>query len=128
MSIKIDDISNEIAKALTSYTEDVGKAIEEEIVSTSKKVLAEVRDKAPRRTGKYAKGFKMKKDDSKSSVNRIIYNKDKPGLVHLMELGYAKRGGQGRVEGRPHLSPAYDNHVPAMEKRIENIIKKGGKK
>jgi len=45
--------------------------------------------------------------------------------VHLLEFGHAKKNG-GRVAARPHLRPAYDRHVPEMEKRIKKIIKNGG--
>lgn len=58
---------------------------------------------------------------------RVIYNKDKPWLVHLLELGHGKRNG-GRVDARPHMRPAYDKLEPTMLNNIEKIIKEGGKK
>src|SRR5690625_2607841 len=125
--ISPEELGVEIAKIISEYTEEVGKAIEEEIDDTTKKVKDEIVLKSPKLTGKYAKGWKIKKDNGKGKANRIIYNKDKPGLVHLLELGHVKRGGKGRVVGRPHLRPAYDKHVPVMEKRIEDIIRRGGK-
>ena len=105
----------------------MAEAIEEEIDNTAEKILKEIQATAPKRTGKYAKGFKIKKDNSKGKTSRIIYNRAKPGLVHLLELGHAKRGRKGRVAGRPHLRPAYDKYAARMERNIENIIKKGGK-
>lgn len=124
--IKPDELGMEISRIISEYTEDVKMAIDEEVDETAKEVLKELRATSPKLTGKYSKGFTIKKDDTRGSTGRIIYNKTKPGLVHLLELGHAKRGGKGRVRAIPHLRPAYDKHVPAMEKRIEDIIKNGG--
>lgn len=124
--ISPDELGAEIAKIISEYTEDVSQAIENEIDSTAKEVRKEVRAMAPRNRPEYYKGFSIRTDRSRGQVSKIIYNKTYPGLVHLLELGHAKRGGKGRVDERPHLRPAYDKHVPAMEKRIEDIIKNGG--
>ena len=125
-SISPENLAIELTKLLEEYTEEVSIAIEEEIDKTAKLVLDEVKRTAPKKTGDYRKGFKIKKEDYKGQVTRIIYQSKKPGLAHLLELGHAKRGG-GRVSERPHMRPAYDKYVPSMEKNIENIIKKGGK-
>lgn len=125
--IKPDELGIELSKIISEYTEEVRAAIDEEVDTTAKKVLDEIKATSPKKTGKYRKGFKIKKNDAKGSTGRIIYNKDRPGLVHLLELGHAKKGGKGRVSAQPHLRPAYDKYVPRMEKNIENIIMKGGK-
>lgn len=125
-TISPDNLTVELSKLLQDYTQEVTEAIEEEIDKTAKLVLDEVKRTAPKKTGAYAKGFKIKKDDYKGSVTRVIYQSKKPGLAHLLELGHVKRGG-GRVSERPHMRPAYDKYVPTMEKNIEEIIKKGGK-
>lgn len=124
--IKLEELGTELSKIVEEYTEEVSKAIEKEVDSTAKKMRSEVKTTAPKKTGKYAEGFSVKKDDSLGVTSRIIYNRTKPGLVHLLELGHSMRGG-GRVSARPHLRPTYDKLVPQMEKNIENIIKKGGK-
>lgn len=125
--VKPEELGLEIANIISEYTEEVAKGIDKEIGDTAKKVKDEIQKSGAwkDRTGKYRKGFAIKKEDRKGETVRIIYNKNKPGLVHLLELGHAKRGG-GRVAARPHMQPAYDKHVPQMERNIENIIKNGG--
>lgn len=125
--INPEELGLEIANAIADYTEDVVVAIEEEIDDTAEKVKDEIQSSAAwkDRTGEYRKGWAIKKENRKGETVRIIYNKNKPSLVHLLEFGHAKRGG-GRVAARPHLQPAYDKYVPQMEKNIESIIKKGG--
>mgnify|MGYP001260787694 CR=1 FL=1 len=124
--IKPEEMGVEISKLIGEYTKEVSESIEKEIDSTAKDMLREIRATAPKKTGKYAKGFAIKKDNLGGNATRIIYNKRKPGLVHLLELGHSKVGG-GRVSARPHLRPAYDKFEPQMTKNIERIIRNGGK-
>lgn len=127
MAIKTtpDGLAAEISKALADYTKEVTEAIEKETEKSGKELLEEVRKNAPVRTGKYKKGFRIKKENKKGEVNRIVYNAAKPGLVHLLELGHAKRGG-GRVAGIPHMAPALEKVETQYLKNIQKIIEKGG--
>lgn len=124
-TVTIDQLAVEITQAIAEYTDDVVQAIEVEVETTAKAVQADIKADSPRRTGEYAKGWTRKKEKQQGAISYTIYNKNKPTLTHLLEYGYAKRGG-GRVEGKPHIEPAVDRHIPAMERRIEEIIKRGG--
>lgn len=125
--IKPEELGKEIANMISAYTEDVAVAIENEVDITAKDVRDEIEQTAPKNTGKYAKGFAIKKDNSNGKSNRIIYNKAKPSIGHLLELGHIKKGGKGRVKARPHMQPAYDKIVPKFEKNVDEIIRNGGK-
>jgi len=120
--IKVDDLAGEIVLAVRTYTEEVGAAIEEAVKETARALAADLRETSPKKTGEYAKGWTARKE---GPGKYVVYNKKKPQLTHLLEHGHAKRGG-GRVEGRPHIGPAVDKHIPAMERRIEQIIERGG--
>jgi len=124
-NISIDELAGEITLAVKKYTEDVSAAIEKSIDSTAKSMVTELKNDSPKDTGKYAKGWTSKKDTSGGSYKRVVHNKEKPGLVHLLEFGHAKVNG-GRVDGRAHLRPAYDHHAGKLEKVIKDIIKNGG--
>lgn len=124
-TVTIDQLAVEITQAIADYTDDVVQAIEVEVETTAKAVQADIKADSPRRTGEYAKGWTRKKEKQQGAISYTIYNKNKPTLTHLLEYGHAKRGG-GRVEGKPHIEPAVDRHIPAMERRIEQIIERGG--
>lgn len=123
--VSIDELAVEITQAIADYTEDVSAAIEAEVEATSKAIVDEIRANSPRKTGEYAKGWTRRKGKQSGSISYTIHNRSKPQLTHLLEHGHAKKGG-GRVEGRPHIRPAVDRHIPAMERRIEQIIERGG--
>jgi len=124
-TISIDNLAAEITLAVKQYTEDVSKAIENEVNETAKKVRKDAADNSPVDTGEYKKGWTRRKSTKGGQIKYTIYNKEKPGLVHLLEFGHAKVDG-GRVPAIPHLRPAYDKYVPEMERKIKKIIKDGG--
>lgn len=124
-TIPISDLADTIVDAVREYTEDVTEAIDQKVESTTDLVLADTRRDAPKNTGKYAKGF-VKTDKSLPGRRRfVVWNKKHYRLVHLLEFGHAKAKG-GRVDGKPHLIPAYQRHANGMVSDIKQIIKNGG--
>ena len=120
--VKVDDLAGEIVLAVRTYTEEVGEAIEEAVKETAQALAADLRETSPKDTGEYAKGWTARKE---GPGKYVVYNKKKPQLTHLLEHGHAKRGG-GRVEGRPHIKPAKERHAPQLERKIMQILEKGG--
>ena len=89
---------------------------------TAKSVKEEISEKAPKRTGKYAKSWTTKKTKENShTLEMTVHSKDRYQLAHLLEKGHAKRGG-GRVAGRPHIAPAEENGAQKLEKLIKEAL------
>lgn len=120
--IKVDELAGEIVLAIRAYTEDVSEAIDQAARDTAKALAKDLRETSPKRTGEYAKGWTHRKE---APGSYRVYNKTKPQLTHLLEHGHAKAGG-GRVEGIPHIKPARDRHIPQFEKKVRQILERGG--
>ena len=120
--IKVDDLAGEIVLAIQAYTEDVSEAIDQAARDTAKAMAKDLRETSPKDTGEYAKGWTHRKE---APGSYRVYNKKKPQLTHLLEHGHAKAGG-GRVEGIPHIKPAQDRYVPEFEKKVQQILERGG--
>lgn len=123
--IPLDQLGDEIAKILSEYTEDVIEGIDEAGQEVAKEAIRELKAKSPKKTGGYAKGWTKKTEKKVGDVSTvIIYNKNKPGLTHLLEHGHAKRGG-GRVDGIPHIKPVEEKIIKEFSSKVEIIIEGG---
>ena len=66
----------------------------------------EIRAASPRRTGHYAKGWRVKETAfPNGDVTETVYNAAAPGLTHLLEDGHVTVNGR-RVAGKAHIAPA----------------------
>lgn len=112
------DISKEIAKALSEYTQEVTEGLEEAKLEVAKDTVKELKRTSPKKTGSYAKGWARKKVDNAE----VVYNRTDYQLTHLLEKGHAKHGG-GRVPGKAHIAPAEERAVKEYIERVEKVIK-----
>ena len=115
-NVTVDQLAQEITMAVQRYTSDVAAAIELETDITADAIAQEIEANSPKDTGKYAKSWKVTSRKRYGAYRAVIHNKVYQ-LVHLLEFGHVKAGG-GRVDGKPHVRPAYDRHVTKYEKRI----------
>ncbi len=125
--MRIDDLANEIAAAMSEYTNEVEEAIPQIVDSTADALVKEIRAAAPKRTGKYAKGWTPRQlggcARSKEGYAKLVCNPKRYSIAHLLEYGHAKRSG-GRVSGKPHIRPACDKLLPEFERKIEEAVKR----
>ena len=121
----VDSLAADITQTIKDYTDSVVSAIEKEVEATAKAIQADIKAHSPVDTGEYRKGWSRSKSQRGGALTYRIYNRTKPSLTHLLEDGHAIRGG-GRVEGKPHIAPAEERHIPVMERNIKKIIEDGG--
>ncbi len=123
----INGLADAIMDAMLEYTEEVEEAIPQIVDSTADAMVREIRAAAPKRTGKYAKGWTARnlseRTRSKEGYAKLVCNPKRYSIAHLVEYGHAKRGG-GRVAGKPHIRPACDRLLPEFEKKIEEAVKR----
>lgn len=123
----IDNMADAIMDAMHQYTNEVEEAIPDIVDDTANTLVKEIRSTAPKRTGKYAKGWTSRKlgerTRSKEGYARLVCNPKHYSRAHLLEHGHAKRGG-GRTASKPHIGPACDKVLPEMETKIEKAVKR----
>lgn len=104
MEIKADNLEKEVMEILKSFNSSVTTALDEAEQEVAKEAVKKLRKTSPKRTGKYAKGWTVKKNGK----TYIIYNKLKPWLTHLLEHGHpVVRGGKvvGQEPAHVHIAP-----------------------
>ena len=117
---RVDDLSNEISRALQEYTTEVEEGLEEAKKEVAEEAVQKLKKAGGFRdlTGDYRKGWARKKVGTAQAVhNRTDYQ-----LTHLLEFGHAKRGG-GRTRAFPHIGPTEEWANEEFEKRVEKVVK-----
>ena len=123
----IDALSPAINRILKDYCGEVEESVQKTIKSMTRQGARAVREEAIKTFGtkngrhRYAKGWTSRTETGKHSTQGIIYNKDVPGLPHLLEHGHALRGG-GRVSGREHIAPVEEILADQIEREVINNL------
>lgn len=140
MSIKVDNLANELTKTLQSYTDDVVEKIfkatkdyAEIGVTQLKNTIYPEASKSgsakpiTRRNWKrYASSWTTTTKEGSNFIHVAIHNKKYYRLTHLLEYGHATRNGTRTREFR-HIEPVEVYCTNELEKKIPKIIKEGGK-
>lgn len=101
--------ASEIEKLLKEYGDGATETVfecAEDTANNTKKMLA---GNSPKKTGKYAKGWKKQTETKRYSKSFIVYEGKKPTLTWLLNNGHALwQGGRfvGNVYGDGHIADA----------------------
>lgn len=121
-TIPVDQLASEVMKGLEEYAELATDVMKKEVQETGKVVKQQIEQTAPRKSGRYAKSWAVKKTAETSSTLEVtVHSRNRYMLTHLLENGHAKRGG-GRVRAIPHIAPAEEMGIKELEERIERAL------
>lgn len=122
----IDQLTNEITKALSAYSKEVVKKIDASSEKVGKAAVKKLKETSPKATGAYAKSWKMKTETAMNQPSKRIIHVTAPHyrLSHLLEYGHAKVGG-GRVEARPHIKKVEQEVIEEFTTAVEEAIRDG---
>ena len=125
-TVKIDQLADAVMKGLEDYAKLAADDLKADVQKAGKTVKQQIESTAPRKTGKYAKSWAVKKKkETSDSIQLVVHSKNRYQLTHLLEHGHAKRGG-GRTRAFPHIAPAEQAGIEQLTRDIERDLKKGG--
>ena len=121
-TIKPEQLAQEVMSGLEEYKDLAVDVLKKEIQEAGKTAKKQIEQTAPRRTGRYAKSWAVKKvSETSSSLEVTVHSNNRYMLTHLLENGHAKRGG-GRVAAIPHIAPAEEAAAESLERNIESAL------
>lgn len=120
MNINID--SNELLSKMERYAPSVKLKIERLAISLGKEGVETLKKTSPKRTGKYAKNWKIKKVEGDAFTKIVIYNTNSR-LPHLLEKGHGVWNKAGsRTKAQVHIKPVEDEIQDKFTKGVEDIL------
>ena len=121
-TVSVDDLASAISEALQEYRDLAAEDMKRVINEAGKTIRKEIKARAPRESGQYAKSWRVKKiHEDSQSVELMVYSPKRYFLTHLLEHGHAKRNG-GRVSARPHIAPAEEVGEEKLKKDLEKAL------
>lgn len=124
-TIRIEQLADTVMKGLEDYAKLAVDDLKVDVQKAGKTVKQQIEDKAPKKTGKYAKSWAVKKTRETSDSIQVVVHSKRYQLTHLLEFGHAKRGG-GRTRAFPHIAPAEQAGIEQLTRDIERDLRKGG--
>ena len=110
MKVTPDNLAQVLADIMDEYKEHAEKTLAKALQSASRSTFGG--------TGQYARGWGVDREKVGGAALYTIWNKNKPGLPHLLEFGHAKGNG-GRVAGRTHIKPIEQQIVAQFENKVK---------
>lgn len=118
------EVAVQMREILDEYNEEVKKAANNSIEKVAKESVSKLRATSPKRKGKYARGWGLKREGGIGGIiTVIVHNKTDYQLTHLLENGHVirnKKGDFGRAPAHPHIKPVEQwaiNELPAEIER-----------
>ena len=131
--IPIDRFSAEVNKILEEYGAEIQRDVNRAAEDASLKGVQMLKSTSPvnqdsgtkRKPGKYARGWKVKKEGSTNNAIYIVHNATDYQLTHLLEFGHPlKRGGRqyGYAKAYPHIKAAEDFMIDYFQTHVIEAI------
>lgn len=125
-TIRIDQLADTVMKGLQEYKDLATEDLKADVQKAAKTVQQQIKETAPKKTGRYAKSWVSRKTkETSDSIEYTVHSQNRYQLTHLLENGHAKRGG-GRVAARVHIAPAEQAGIEQLIRDIERDLQKGG--
>lgn len=119
--VTVDNLADVVGDILKDYADDVTEVTKEAVHQVALAGVKALKSESPKKTGKYAKGWRTWSNTTRLGQEEKLYNAAKPTLTHLLEDGHAKRGG-GRVPGIKHVQPVREELSKALPKEVKKSI------
>jgi hypothetical protein len=126
-TIKPEMFAQAVKEYLEIYVEDIGEAVEEKSNQIGKEARDELKQTSPKKTGKYAKGWTVRKDKKNKNYYTVkVWNRTDYQLTHLLEFGHTTKNG-GRTKAIPHIRPVEEKYKNKFEKQLKDKIRRNSK-
>ena len=121
----VKGIEVELSAVITEYTAEVEEKTFQAVRKAALKCKRDIKAASPVRSGDYKKGWTVRNERSRGLITSTVYNKDEPGLTHLLEKSHVIRnqfGSYGRSTPKEHIGPAAEEATKYLEELIQQEL------
>ena len=123
--ISVDQLADAVNDALEEYSKLADETMRKAVTDAGKTVKNSIKERAPVKSGKYAKSWSVKNTKMNAHVLEVtVYSRNRYQLAHLLEHGHAKRNG-GRTRAQVHIAPAEEKGIEQLERDIIRGLSNG---
>lgn len=123
---KTGSVAIQVEKILDEYSVEVKRATNNSMDVVAKEAVSKLRNTSPRRTGAYARGWKLKRERGSGGINTVTVHNRVYQLTHLLENGHIvrnKKGTYGRAPGIKHIAPVEEWAQSELPLEIERELR-----
>lgn len=123
---KTGSVEIQMREILDEYQERVKDVTNKSIDKTAKESTSKLKNTSPKRTGKYARGWKTTKKRGSGGIETVTVHNKHYQLTHLLENGHIvrnKKGTYGRTNGIKHIAPVEEWAQSELPAEIERELK-----
>ena len=126
-----EEFYNQICLMIDEFEGEVDKRFKKDLNASANVILEELHNANPAGAGRYhswSEGTRTSEGYNqgwtKTATNKLgeyhitIYNKDKPGLTHLLQKGHVAGHGHTFARPFPHIAPAAQKGAEDLERRL----------
>ena len=123
---KTNSVTIQCQKIFEEYTKEVKRAANNSADVVAKEACQKLKNTSPRKTGDYAKGWRVKRERGTAGINNVIvHNATDYQLTHLLENGHVivnAKGTYGRTNGIKHIAPVEEWASEELPREIEREL------
>lgn len=123
---KTGSVSAQVGKILDEYSKEVKDVTNDAINNVSKESVSKLKNTSPKKSGKYARGWTVRKERGSGGINTVTVHNKVYQLTHLLENGHIvrnKKGTYGRANGIKHIAPVEEWACSELPLEIERKLK-----
>ena len=123
-NIPIDKLAESIASTLGKWSTEVEEQIKNAVDDSMKELVDSTKRDAPVLTGSYKRHISSNVTINKDHEYQKIWYVKAPDyrLTHLLEKGYEKKNGDGRVQPREHIGKNAERIKQQFEIKVREAI------
>lgn len=118
-----ESVTVQMEKILDEYLKEVQEVTNDAIDKIAKESAKKLKNTSPRKTGDYAKGWRVKALNKHGRINnKVVHNATDYQLTHLLENGHVIKnikGTYGRTHPIKHIEPVEQWAQTALVEEIE---------